>query len=247
MLLPVWAAALSCHSGSIPQRSVLNPEIKGHSDPVLLGKSTRERLQQLPYDSWFVKNYNDYPVDSPAADGLKSRLAGKQLKIFMGTWCGDSRREVPRIFRILDYCGIPSSSTELIMVDNNDSTYKQSPGHEEKGLYLFRVPDLLIYDGEKELGRIVESPVVSLEKDLLAILNGDGYTPHYPAAIILGNEFRTKELPEIRNELPVLADRIRPVVKVAPELRSYAHVLRTAGEKEKADIVLEISALIFPK
>ncbi len=24
----------------------------------------------------------------------------------MGTWCGDSRREVPRMYKILDYCQV---------------------------------------------------------------------------------------------------------------------------------------------
>jgi hypothetical protein len=264
LLLLFAAAALSCHSGSVPRHSALdrethssrdrqayptlNREIKDAKGNIeLLGRCTKERLQQPPFDSWFVRNYEDYPVDSLSADQLRSGLQGKRLMIFMGTWCGDSRREVPRMFKILDYCGIPDSSVELIMVSEDDSTYKQSPQHEEKDLYIFRVPDLLIVGKDGELGRIVESPVISLEKDLLAILDGNAYAPHYPAGPFLANLFRTSSIPEIRKDLPAIAGQIRPLVKWNWELRSFAHVLAAAGEKDKADVLLEISASIFPK
>ena len=248
LLLCHAALCLSCHAKLVPQHAVLNQEIKDEKGyPVLLGKCTKERLQQPPFDSWFTKNYNDYHVDSATADQLKSALTGKRLMIFMGTWCGDSRREVPRIFRILDYCGVPSSSIELIMVNDADSVYKQSPGHEEKGRDIFRVPDLLVFQDHKELGRIVESPVISLEKDLLALLKGGDYSPNYKGAALLIHAFRETGMTEMGKDLPPLAARVKPLVASPGELNSYAHVLRAAGEKEEAGIVLAINALIFPK
>jgi hypothetical protein len=170
-----------------------------------------------------------------------------RLFIFMGTWCGDSQREVPRIFKILDYCGIDSSVVQLVMVSAADSTYKQSPGHEERGLNIFRVPDLIVLDKEKELGRIVESPVQSLEKDLVAITGGGSYAPHYQGAALLVKVFREEKRAKIEKELPELAARVKPLVKSPSELKSYAHVLKAAGEQQKADITLEINALIFPE
>jgi hypothetical protein len=149
----------------------------GH--PMLLGPGTRQRLQQPPYDNWFVKNYDEYAVDSITATRLKPALTGKRFLIFMGTWCGDSRREVPRMFKILDCCGVDPSRIQLIMVSNLDRLYKQSPGHEEKGRDIRRVPDLIVLAGKKEIGRIVESPITSLEKDLLAIITRQNYIPNY--------------------------------------------------------------------
>ena len=55
------------------------------------------------------------------------------------------------------------------MLSNQDSVYKQSPAHEERGLEIHRVPDLDSIEKGREIGRIVESPVLSLERDLLAI------------------------------------------------------------------------------
>ena len=245
----------SCHAKLAPQSStnptsrnnVYNTEIKDeHGVPQLLGECTRSGLEQAPYNSWFDKNYTDYHVDSATADRLRATLKGRRFRIFMGTWCGDSRREVPRIFKILDYCGIDSSAIQLVMVSAGDSTYKQSPGHEERGMDIFRVPDLIVLGQGRELGRVVESPVGSLEKDLLALSTGETYTPHYPGADYLIHVFREEKIGQIEKELPELAARIKPLVHSPAELNGYARVMRTGGQTQKASIALQINALIFP-
>src|SRR5207245_2056570 len=106
-----------------------------------------------------------------------------------GTWCGDSQREIPRVFKLLNYLGIRSSQIELVTVNNSDSAYKQSPTHEERGLIIHRVPDLIIYHDQSELGRVVESPITSWEKDMLSILQGEAYTPNYKAVPWLAKMF----------------------------------------------------------
>jgi len=146
---------------------------------ILLGKCTRERLAQSPFDVWYTKNFEAYTVDSLTANQLKPLLKNKQFLLFMGTWCGDSRREVPRMYKILDYCQVKRSQIQLITLNNSDTAYKQSPGHEERGLNIRRVPTLLIYENHREVGRVVESPVTSLEKDLLAIVTGQPYEHRY--------------------------------------------------------------------
>lgn len=245
----------SCHSKLSPhdstqnssQHRILNREIRdGQGNLQLLGECTRFRLEQAPFNDWFVKNYQDYRVDSATADRLKPALSGRRFRIFMGTWCGDSRREVPRIFKILDYCGVAPSRIQLIMVSGADSTIKQSPDHEEKGLDIFRVPDLFVLDKGHELGRVVESPVSSLEKDLLALTTDAPYTPHYPGADRLIHVFREEKMDQIEQELPTLAGQIKPLVRNPNELKGYAHVMNVAGEHRKADIILRINALIFP-
>lgn len=248
MLLLCYTIIYSACAPKLAPRGVtLNQEITDErGTPQLLGKCTRARLEKAPYDSWFVKNYSDYTVDSAVADQLRSRMAGKSVKLFMGTWCGDSQREIPRIFKILDYCGMNAGQVQLVMVSDADSTYKQSPGHEERGLNIFRVPDLIVLDKGKEMGRIVESPVQSLEKDLLALTGGENYTPHYEGAALLIKVFREEKRSRIEKELPELAARIKPMVHSPSELKSYAHVLKAAGEPQKADIALQINTLIFP-
>jgi thiol-disulfide isomerase/thioredoxin len=146
---------------------------------ILLGKTTRERLARAPFDAWYTKNFESYVVDSATASQVKPHLRNKRFVLFMGTWCGDSRREVPRMYKILDYCRVKPTQIQLINLNNSDTAYKQSPQHEEQGLNIRRVPTLLIFEDQREVGRVVESPVASLEKDLLAIVTGQPYEHRY--------------------------------------------------------------------
>jgi thiol-disulfide isomerase/thioredoxin len=224
-----------------------NYEVKDkNGNLLLLGKSTRERLQQAPFDSWFNTGYKDYVVDSASANQLKSLLKGKRILIFMGTWCGDSRREVPRMYKLLDYCGIPASHIELVNVDYNDSAYKQSPTHEEKGLQIHRVPDMLVYDKQQEIGRVVESPVVSWEKDLLAILKDDGYLAKYKGVQVLAARFQQSTVREMETNMQQLAELLRPLVQHRAELNSYGYVQMGLKDMEKAILIFRLNTLLFP-
>jgi len=239
---------ISCHHHLTPQSSaVSNMEVKDHNgNSQLLGKATREKLRQTPYGDWFNKNYDTYPVDSATLGQLRTSLTGKHLMVFLGTWCGDSRREVPRFLKILDCCGIDPASIDIVTVSNADSLYKQSPGHEERGRDIFRVPDFIVFDQGKEMGRIVESPVTSLEKDLLSIASGASYTPHYQGGALLAEVFHREKVGKVKKHLSQLTGRLKPLVSTPGELSSYAKVLLAAGQPEKADIVRELNARLFP-
>lgn len=149
-------------------------DIQEYTDPSgqkqLQGKANRKALKGPTYAWWFNMFYNSYEPDSVRLDSIKSLLTEKKIRIFMGTWCDDSRREVSRFFKILDRIGYSSDSVQLIMVTNKPELYKQSPQHEEKGLNISLVPTFIIESAGKEVGRIVETPKLSLEKDLLEIL-----------------------------------------------------------------------------
>jgi len=241
-------SCISCHPHLAPQASAVpNLEVKDHNgNPQLSGRITRAGLQQSPYRDWFNKNYDAYPVDTATTQQLRTGLSGKRVLVFLGTWCGDSRREVPRFLKILDCCGIDSASVDIVAVSNADSLYKQSPGHEEKGRDIFRVPDFIVLDQGKEMGRIVESPVSSLEKDLLSIVSGTPYTPHYQGGALLAGVFRHEKVGKVRQHLPELTEKLKPLVSFSGELSSYAKVLQSAGQPEKADIVRDLNARLFP-
>src|SRR5476649_784326 len=174
--------AAACQRATVPVTTpIVNTEIKRESGPVLLGHASHSMLQQPDYKTWFDKSYDAYTVDTPAVKQLQHGLKHRSMEIFLGSWCGDSKREVPRMLKILQDAGMDTTYISLVFVDNNLATYKQSPQHEEKNSNIHRVPTFIIYDGSKELGRIVESPVVSLEKDMLSILGHQNYTPNYKA------------------------------------------------------------------
>lgn len=240
-------ANTSCHSKLIPQQSSAREITDSKGNKILLGKHSKENLQQEPYGDWFNKNYADYTIDTTSCEILKSRLINKEFVIFMGTWCGDSKREVPRMFKILDYCGIKSSQIKLIMLSNQDSAYKQSPAHEERGMEIHRVPDLIVFEKKKESGRIIESPVVSLEKDLLAITNGEKYTPNYEAVSILIDLIKKNKTTDNEIKISELSTMIKPISKSASELNTYGYVKMAAHEMNEAEIAFRVNTILYPQ
>jgi len=176
-LFIISSCSVTKNSSSPILLNQLSKDARGND--MLMGKCTRTALLQSPFGEWFKPNYDSYVVDSFTCNFIRPLLAGKSITIFMGTWCGDSRREVPRVLKMLDCCGFPMNDLALVMVSNNDSLYKKSPQHEEAGQNIVRVPTIIVEQKGAEIGRIIEFPVTSLEKDLLTILRKEKYQPNY--------------------------------------------------------------------
>ena len=142
---------------------------------MLVGLSNRGGLQQDSFSVWFNKEYGAYALNNEAVQVINNDSKNLSIKLFMGTWCKDSRREVPRIYRILDAADFNESRLTLINVDRE----KKSPDSEETGLNIHHIPTVILYKNGSEIGRIIETPVQLLEEDMAAILNGTSYTPNY--------------------------------------------------------------------
>ena len=170
MVIMVSNLFTSC-SATINQ-AVFNRQSK---TKMLVGLSNRIGLEQDPFAVWFNKEYAAYAINKEAIQVIKNDSENLSIKLFMGTWCIDSRREVPRIYRILDAANFNESYLTLINVDQE----KKSPDGEEIGLNIHHVPTLILYRNSSEIGRVIESPIQSLEEDMAVILNGERYTPNY--------------------------------------------------------------------
>lgn len=136
-------------------------------EPMLLGYCNKEAFKDTSFSWWYNSVYDMYEVDSLTTQKIADKLNGVNITIVMGTWCSDSRREVPRFFRILNYMKYPTDSVTIIAVGRN---LKGMDG-ETDSLNIEKVPTIIFYKNGTELGRIVESPKVSLEKDMLEILD----------------------------------------------------------------------------
>jgi thiol-disulfide isomerase/thioredoxin len=133
----------------------------------VLGYFNLNILTQAPYSSWYIKEYEEYQFSSAVINQLQDISKDYlTIKIVMGTWCPDSRREVPRFMRILDIWKFPVSMVSFIGVDNA----KLSTVGEYDKLGIQRVPTFIIYKNNIEAGRIIESPTTSLEQDMVNIL-----------------------------------------------------------------------------
>ncbi len=142
---------------------------------IIYGACTIETLKTEPFSSWYDPNYESYKPDKEVLEKLKNeKLHDITFQVFFGSWCGDSKREVPRFMKLIEEIEYPVKKISLIGVGASDSLLKQSPQHEEAGKGILRVPVFIVYKNEKEIGRITEFPVITLEKDLLAILEAKG-------------------------------------------------------------------------
>jgi hypothetical protein len=134
---------------------------------ILVGECNLEDLMGCE----FANSYNEeYPAYNPNGDlliALKEKIKGIKCVIILGTWCGDSKEQVPRFLKIIDIIGIPFEELKIISVDRN----KEAPEMNVKEQYkIEKVPTFIFYRGDTEIGRIIETPNESLEKDLLGIV-----------------------------------------------------------------------------
>jgi len=145
--------------------TVIDPESQ---QPILLGYCTRQAFSDTSNSWWFNSVYDMYEVDSTSADSIHNKLNDINITIVMGTWCSDSRREVPKLFKILDDLKFPSNKVSILTVGRD----MKGRSTETESLRIEKVPTIIIYKNNSEIGRIVEAPEVSLEKDMLKILKG---------------------------------------------------------------------------
>jgi len=192
----------------------------------LLGPSAPGDLQKTPYSEWFNNGYESYTPDIQTINQLKTiSLKDCTIRMFIGTWCNDSRREIPRFLKILETIGFSPNSISMIGLGMNDSLYKQSPTHEELGENIYRVPTFIIYKKGFEINRIVESPVFSLERDLLTILKNEVYSPNYRSYPFLIKWLDDGLLADDNISHTGLANQIKYSVRSEGELNAFGYVL----------------------
>ena len=92
-------------------------------------------------------------------------LKNVKIMAFMGTWCHDSNREIPRLIRVVEELGI-GDQLELYGVDVN----KKSLFEKEASYNIKKTPTIIFFYEGEEIGRILEEPEVSFEQYLEEIL-----------------------------------------------------------------------------
>ena len=130
---------------------------------VMVGPLERSEVQQrLP--EWT----SDAELDVEAVRGLASVTPGAEVTVIFGTWCSDSRRDVPRLWRAFDAAGALPFSVKFFGLDRA----KTAPGFDKSGNDLQYVPTIVVKREGREVGRIVESTREPIERELWMLLQG---------------------------------------------------------------------------
>lgn len=142
---------------------------------ILLGEFTQDDLEKAPHSRWFVPGYEQYKPKKKALKTITENIHDYEILMFMGTWCGDSRYEVPRFFKLLNEADFDRKNLKNIAVNRA----KTAPGNLDEEYKVHRVPTIVFLKDGKEVNRFVEYSKESLEEDIAKIVEEKAYQNPY--------------------------------------------------------------------
>jgi len=114
----------------------------------------------------YETEYPAYQPDPVVAIRLKSLIKDKKVTIVLGQWCSDSQIQVPRFYKILDDAGVNDDAINVICVDK----MKKAENGLIDNLHIEQVPTFIFTQNNREIGRITEQPITTLENDMVILL-----------------------------------------------------------------------------
>jgi thiol-disulfide isomerase/thioredoxin len=142
----------------------------------LVGFLKKVDFQQGKFKSWFEEEYESYRPKQKVVKKMQQELEGIDIKVFFGTWCHDSHREIPRFFKLMEAVNFDvQQHLELVGLTRG----KRTPDDLQKGFNVKNTPTFIFYRDGKEIGRYIEHARQSMEKDFLKILKGKPYKHAY--------------------------------------------------------------------
>lgn len=119
--------------------------------------------QKAEWDIFVDEKYKPNPETLSAIQSL-GITDSLRMDIFLGSYCSDSKKWVPRFYKIRKH--LPVSSIQIISLD----TTKIDSLGKAKAAGVQKIPTFIFYQGQKELGRVVEKPKGHIEDRILEIL-----------------------------------------------------------------------------
>lgn len=121
--------------------------------------SATELLSRYPK---FAASYNSYEI---GAEELKkfNQLDGFDLVVFLGLWCHDSEREVPRLLKLIKESNTLFKSTQLIAINPQKIMSEKYSSKFD----VTNTPTIFVLRNNHVIAKIIEKPEVSLTDDLI--------------------------------------------------------------------------------
>lgn len=139
-------------------------------DKILKGIITRDIIANDTSFKWYKPNQAGYKPNDEAVKALRTKSPAIQLIVFGGTWCGDTKYILPKLFALTDAATFSQDRITLIGVDRN----KKTISHLTEALGVLNVPTIIVMKDGKELGRVVEyGKTGAWDKELGDIINAD--------------------------------------------------------------------------
>ena len=146
---------------------ILNAQTSDEEYPT--GKVDRDIFFSRTNRDIFEPEYEKYVPNADAIKYLRSKKGKFKIRMVMGFWCDDSKVYVPRVIKALDEAKWDTDDDDQLKIYGVDKN-KQAGFDGFKLLNIVKVPTIIVYYNEREIGRIEETPKVSVEEDLVAIM-----------------------------------------------------------------------------
>ncbi|NVK22443.1 MAG: thioredoxin family protein [Kangiellaceae bacterium] len=144
----------ACATSQTPEKTISNDA---------MGDISVVTLKQ-DYPGFF--HHDDFQEQQTVIDKLANIQVPFTITTYFGTWCHDSKREVPRLLQLLEKANNHNISHTLIALDLS----KTEPDGRAKLNGITNTPTFVVIKDGQEIGRIKEKPEATLGQDILAIL-----------------------------------------------------------------------------
>ncbi|MEK0421054.1 MAG: thioredoxin [Bacteroidetes bacterium] len=136
--------------------------------PDLQSSDSLQKANAEKFAESITTEFSNYKPDKAVMAELKSRWNDSiSVQVIGGNWCSDTRRELPRICKVLDIVGAKAEMFGYYKVNKEKKPVDKDFASLQT---VTRVPTVFVFKNGKLLGQIVETPVKSWEKDLGEIL-----------------------------------------------------------------------------
>tara|TARA_R110002049_G_scaffold69396_3_gene179782 strand:- start:8028 stop:8501 length:474 start_codon:yes stop_codon:yes gene_type:complete len=129
----------------------------------LSGAVTESQIREVKIFALYTKRYE---ADAEIIEKLNSVQDSILIAVFMGTWCHDSKREIPAFLKVMEIIENPLITAQYTALDYKN----RGPKDIIEKNNIKRTPTFIIYKNGKEIGRIIEEVEESVEADLFKII-----------------------------------------------------------------------------
>jgi thiol-disulfide isomerase/thioredoxin len=136
---------------------------------IIIGEFPRSVLETDSTYYWFAAGYRSYETDKDIIPQIANRKNDYTFILVLGTWCSDSKRDVPKFFKVMDLAGVQENQILLFGVDRA----KKGSDEITERYAVKRVPTIIMLKKGEEIGRITEMPRKTIEYDLAEMIRND--------------------------------------------------------------------------
>lgn len=133
---------------------------------IIQGYCDEEGLKTTVWKDFYDQTYHEYMPQMEILFQLMPQMQNIEIVVTIGTWCGDSKEQVPAFLRILKELQYDMSKLIIIGLDRNfDSGIEGIRPYDTE-----KVPTFIFFRNGIEAGRIIETPEGSLEQHMAVIV-----------------------------------------------------------------------------